>query len=125
MYNAYPYIPSWDKERPRADAESRRPRNRLEIEQYRLEQDRMNSIAYGYEQQVQVINAMRHQHAMNEEQIRRAQVERQGRLAASIDRMRAAIGSMLISAGERISRESMRRRERRLDAERYDNVRHA
>jgi hypothetical protein len=125
MYNAYLFIPSWDKVRPRADAEPGRPRNRLEIEQYRLEQDRMNSVAYGYEQQVHVINTMRHQHAMNEEQIRRAQIGRQGRLAASLDRMRAAIGSMLISAGERIGRESMRRRKRKLDAERYDNVRHA
>jgi hypothetical protein len=97
----------------------------LEIEQYRLEQERMNPVAYGYEQQVQLINAMRLQNAMNAEKIRLAQDERQNRLAALVDRMRAAIGSMLIAAGERIGQESMRRRERRLDAERYDNVRHA
>lgn len=85
----------------------------------------MNPVAFGYEQQVQLINAMRHQNAMNAEKIRLAQDERQNRLAALVDRMLAAIGSMLIAAGERIGQESIRRRERGLDAERYDNVRHA
>jgi hypothetical protein len=105
------------------DAHPGRPKSRLEIEQHRLEEERMNPIAYGCEQQVHVMYARRLEAAIHAERIQLARGEREGRLAASVDRIRAAVGAMLISAGERIGQEAMRRRERKLDAERYDTVR--
>jgi len=97
MIYVYPYIPK----DPEGELNRGRPKNRLEIQQARLRQDRMNILA----------NQLPH--------------DEQDRIAGKLDMVRAAIGGALIAVGERIGQESMRRRQARRDAARYDNVRHA
>jgi hypothetical protein len=107
MYNAYPFVPSWDTARPEPGADAHRQANRMDVQRHHEEYKRMNTVLYGYEQHVQNINAQRQQDAMMAEQIRLATGDRESRLAKAARGVRVAIGGMFIAAGERIRPEPL------------------
>jgi hypothetical protein len=123
MYNAYPFVTALDKSRLEPFTEAPRPANRMDVQRHHQEYKRMNTLAYGYEEQVQRINDQRQQDAMHDEQVRLARGDRPSRLTAIARSVRASLGGVFIAAGERIRPEPLPRPE--LDAKPVERVRHA
>jgi hypothetical protein len=101
--------------------QTHKPALRIDVQRNRLEHAKMRTAAFDLEQHALAIHAARINEAIRAQQ-RREAGDQPGRLAATLVTARAALGTMLIAAGERLREEP---RGRQIDTHPADAVQRA
>lgn len=104
MYMTYPYFPATGNLEPTPNLNPRHTRELITNE----ESTHMYQHVHALDIHVQAGQHRRFQEALLGEQRRLAQVGRPNRAVAMVDAVRITVGSMLISAGQRLAREEQK-----------------
>lgn len=105
MYMTYPYFPATGNLESTPNLNPRHTRDLITGTTANEEQTHMHQHLHVLDVHVQAGQQRRLQEAILGEQRRLAQASRRNRAVAMIDAIRITMGSMLISAGQRIARE--------------------
>ena len=117
MNTFHPYVLDPDRVDRFADGEAQRPPQRVDVQRHHLEHEKMRVNAFDIEQHALALHAQRIHAAQRAGQVREAR----GARAGAQKRVRAALGAMLIAAGQRLREEPAIRHENETaaDALRY------